>query len=76
VVNFIIGQEPQTLPIRYIGKDPPPDTLLDGATAYATGTLGRDGVFLADTILTLSAAKGEHASITPVPESSIAERRN
>jgi cytochrome c-type biogenesis protein CcmE len=59
-VNFVIGQGPQTLPIRYVGKDPP-DTLIDGATVLATGKMNRDGVFVADAILTKSASKTEHA---------------
>jgi cytochrome c-type biogenesis protein CcmE len=59
-VNFIIGESPQTLRIRYVGKDAP-DTLIDGAVAIATGKLGRDGVFVADMILTKSASKEEHA---------------
>jgi cytochrome c-type biogenesis protein CcmE len=59
VVNFVIGLSPQTLPIRYVGKDLP-DTLIDGATALATGKMGRDGVFVADAILTKSASEAEH----------------
>jgi len=59
-VNFIIGQSPQTLRVRYIGKDAP-DTLVAGATAIATGTLGRDGIFVADYLLILSASTEEHA---------------
>ena len=59
-VNFIVGQSPQILQIRYIGKDAP-DTLVAGAIAIATGTLGRDGVFVADSLLVLSASTGEHA---------------
>src|SRR2546430_16943513 len=39
VVDFAIGKEPQTLHIRYVGKDPLPDTLIDHATAMATGKL-------------------------------------
>src|SRR5581483_11628778 len=46
-VEFVIGQEPQTLKVRYVGKSPLPDTLIDRATAVASGTLGRDGVFTA-----------------------------
>src|SRR5262249_29248444 len=47
VVKFVIGAAPQTLQIKYIGKDPLPDTLIDRATAMATGKMGRDGVFVA-----------------------------
>src|SRR5262249_11581674 len=38
VVDFVIGQQPQTLKIRYVGKDPLPDTLIDRATAGGSGT--------------------------------------
>jgi cytochrome c-type biogenesis protein CcmE len=52
-VAFVIGQSPQTLRIRYVGNDAP-DTLIDRATAIVTGTLSRDGLFVADTILVKS----------------------
>jgi cytochrome c-type biogenesis protein CcmE len=59
VVDFVIGQEPQTLKVRYVGKDPLPDTLIDRATAMATGKMGRDGVFIADTMMAKCASKYE-----------------
>jgi cytochrome c-type biogenesis protein CcmE len=59
VVSFVIGQEPETLSVKYVGKDPLPDTLIDRATAMATGKLGRDGVFVADTMLAKCASKYE-----------------
>ena len=59
VVNFVIGADPQTLQVKYVGKDPLPDTLLDPATAMATGKLGRDGVFVADSMLAKCASKYE-----------------
>jgi cytochrome c-type biogenesis protein CcmE len=59
VVDFVIGQEPQTLKVRYIGKDPLPDTLIDRATAIASGSLGRDGVFTANQITAKCASKYE-----------------
>src|SRR5262247_2993195 len=31
VVSFVIGNEKQSLPVKYIGKDPLPDTLMDRA---------------------------------------------
>jgi cytochrome c-type biogenesis protein CcmE len=60
VVDFAIGQGRQTLRVRYVGKDAP-DTLIDGATAFATGTLRKDGVFVADSLLVVSTSKDEHA---------------
>ena len=59
VVDFVIGTEPQTLKVRYVGKDPLPDTLIDRATAMATGKMTRDGVFVADTMLAKCASKYE-----------------
>jgi cytochrome c-type biogenesis protein CcmE len=59
VVDFVIGREPQTLKIRYVGKDPLPDTLIDRATAVASGSLGRDGVFTANQITAKCASKYE-----------------
>jgi cytochrome c-type biogenesis protein CcmE len=66
VVDFAIGQEPQTLHIRYVGKDPLPDTLIDHATAMATGKLGSDGVFVADTMSAKCASKYEKESAAGV----------
>ena len=59
VVNFVIGKEPHTLKVKYVGKDPLPDTLIDHATAMATGKMGRDGVFVANTMLAKCASKYE-----------------
>ena len=59
IVNFVIGQEPNTLRVKYVGKDPLPDTLIDHATAMATGKLERDGTFIADTMLAKCASKYE-----------------
>src|SRR5881394_1528096 len=59
IVNFAIGQEPQTLRVKYVGKDPLPDTLIDRATAMATGKMGHDGVFVADTMMAKCASKYE-----------------
>src|ERR1051326_7885134 len=42
-VEFVIGDAPQTLHVKYVGTAPLPDTLIDHATAMATGKLGRDG---------------------------------
>jgi cytochrome c-type biogenesis protein CcmE len=57
--KIVIGAEAQTLQVKYVGKDPLPDTLIDRATAMATGRMGRDGVFVADTMLAKCASKYE-----------------
>jgi len=63
VVTFVIGEnQPQTLQVKYVGKDPLPDTLISHATAMATGRLGRDGVFVADSMLAKCASKYEKES--------------
>jgi cytochrome c-type biogenesis protein CcmE len=54
------------LAIRYVGKDPLPDTLIDRATAMATGKMGRDGVFVADTMMAKCASKYEKESAAGV----------
>jgi cytochrome c-type biogenesis protein CcmE len=59
IVTFVMGAEPQTLQVKYVGKDPLPDTLIDRATAMATGRMGRDGVFVADSMLAKCASKYE-----------------
>jgi cytochrome c-type biogenesis protein CcmE len=59
IVSFVIGEAPHTLQIKYVGKDPLPDTLIDRATAMATGKMGRDGIFVAETMLAKCASKYE-----------------
>jgi cytochrome c-type biogenesis protein CcmE len=59
IVSFVIGEAPHTLQVKYVGKDPLPDTLIDRATAMATGKMGRDGIFVADTMLAKCASKYE-----------------
>ena len=59
IVTFAIGEAPHTLQVKYVGKDPLPDTLIDRATAMATGKLDRDGVFVAETMLAKCASKYE-----------------
>jgi cytochrome c-type biogenesis protein CcmE len=66
IVTFAIGEAPHTLQVKYVGKDPLPDTLIDRATAMATGKLGRDGVFVADTMLAKCASKYEKESAAGV----------
>jgi len=66
VVDFVIGQAPQTLHVRYIGTTPLPDTLKDRATAVAAGHLERDGVFTATNITAKCASKYEKESAAGV----------
>jgi cytochrome c-type biogenesis protein CcmE len=57
--DFLIGEEPQTLRVKYIGNDPLPDTFVDRATTIVTGHYGRDGVFVADHMTAKCASKYE-----------------
>jgi cytochrome c-type biogenesis protein CcmE len=65
IVEFVVGQPPQTLHIRYVGKDPP-NTLIEGAEALATRTLGRDGIFVAEGLLVKPASREEHAGMVVI----------
>lgn len=73
VVDFVIGQEPQTLRVKYVGKDSLPDTLIDRSTAIATGSLNRDGVFTANQITAKCASKYEKEAAAGV---NIAKKSN
>lgn len=52
-------QQKRTLPVRYVGSDPLPDTFRDRAQALAEGTYGRDGIFVAKRIQAKCASKYE-----------------
>jgi len=59
VVNFVIGDEKQTLKVKYVGTDPLPDTFRDYAQAVVEGSYGRDGVFTATKMQAKCASKYE-----------------
>jgi len=59
-VEFQISQDDQILPVRYVGKDPLPDTLVDRAEALAEGHY-RDGSFEASMVQAKCASKYEAA---------------
>src|SRR5438445_184735 len=54
VINFVISQadektkKVESLSVKYVGTDAPPDTFMDRAQAVVEGQLGRDGVFVAN----------------------------
>jgi len=58
-VNFVIGDEKQTLKVQYVGTDPLPDTFRDYAQAVVEGTYGKDGVFTANKMQAKCASKYE-----------------
>jgi len=49
----------QTLPVKYIGTDPLPDTFRDYAQAVVEGQYHRDGVFVANSMTAKCASKYE-----------------
>lgn len=65
VIKFVISQadektkEVKTLQVKYVGKDAPPDTFVDRAQAVVSGTLGSDGVFVANHMQAKCASKYE-----------------
>ena len=61
VVTFVIDYEGETLPVRYVGRGPLPDTLVDRAQAVAEGTLEPDGTFEDTLVQAKCASKYEAA---------------
>jgi cytochrome c-type biogenesis protein CcmE len=61
VVTFEIDYEGETMHVRYIGRGPIPDTLVDRAQAVAEGTLKTDGTFEATLVQAKCASKYEAA---------------
>jgi cytochrome c-type biogenesis protein CcmE len=61
VVTFDIDYEGEGLRVRYVGRAPLPDTLVDRAQAVAEGTLKPDGSFEATLVQAKCASKYESA---------------
>ncbi|HSF16630.1 MAG TPA: cytochrome c maturation protein CcmE [Vicinamibacteria bacterium] len=61
VVTFDIDFEGDRLPVRYVGRAPLPDTLVDRAQAVAEGKLIADGRFEATAVQAKCASKYEAA---------------
>ena len=64
-VEFQISQENAVLPVRYVGKDPLPDTLVDESQAVVEGSMVPGGTFEASHVQAKCASKyeaeyGEH----------------
>jgi cytochrome c-type biogenesis protein CcmE len=58
-VEFQISQEKDVLSVRYVGKDPLPDTLVDEAQAVVEGSMHRGGTFEASKVQAKCASKYE-----------------
>lgn len=60
-VDFIIEQEGKQLPVSYVGRDPLPDTFVEGAQALVEGRRMPDGRFVAEKVQAKCASKYEAA---------------
>ena len=60
-VDFVIEQEGRSLPVSYVGRDPLPDTFVDGAQALVEGKRMPDGRFVAEKVQAKCASKYEAA---------------
>lgn len=58
-VEFDIEQDDEVLSVRYVGREPIPDTLVDRAQAVAEGSLLGDGTFEATQVQAKCASKYE-----------------
>ena len=58
-VDFVIEQEGHTLNVSYVGRDPLPDTFVDGAQALVEGKKMPDGHFGAEQVQAKCASKYE-----------------
>lgn len=67
-VDFVIEQEGHALNVSYVGKDPLPDTFVDGAQALVEGKLKVDGSFEATQVQAKCASKYEAAPGEKAPE--------
>ncbi len=60
-VDFVIEQEGKALHVSYVGRDPLPDTFVDGAQALVEGKHMPDGRFVAEKVQAKCASKYEAA---------------
>jgi cytochrome c-type biogenesis protein CcmE len=58
-VEFQIQQNQDVLPVRYVGREPLPDTLVDRAQAVVEGYCRKDGSFEASKVQAKCASKYE-----------------
>jgi cytochrome c-type biogenesis protein CcmE len=69
-LTFTLEQNEVTLPVRYTGSSPVPDTFKDGTEAVVEGRYLEEGIFEADKIQAKCASKYEAEYGTSDPESS------
>jgi cytochrome c-type biogenesis protein CcmE len=75
IINFVISQQDEktkkleTLTVKYVGTDAPPDTFVDRAQAVVEGQLGHDGIFVANKMQAKCASKYEKESAAGIRKS-------
>jgi cytochrome c-type biogenesis protein CcmE len=72
-VDFVLEGEGKSLPVRYVGSDPLPDTFVDKSQALVEGR-PTDGRFVAEVVQAKCASKYEAAPGGTVASSSTAKR--
>jgi cytochrome c-type biogenesis protein CcmE len=56
-IDFVLQEQGQTMNVSYVGRDPLPDTLKDGAQALVEGRAMPDGRFVAEQVQAKCASK-------------------
>lgn len=74
-VDFVIEQEGKSLQVSYVGREPLPDTFVDGAQALVEGRRMPDGRFVAEKVQAKCASKYEAAPGREKPGSGKPEKR-
>ena len=74
-VDFVIEQEGHKLNVSYVGRDPLPDTFVDGAQALVEGKKMPDGHFVAEQVQAKCASKYEAVPGEKKPGESKPEQR-
>jgi cytochrome c-type biogenesis protein CcmE len=74
-VDFVIEQEGHTLNVSYVGRDPLPDTFVDGAQALVEGKKMPDGHFVAEQVQAKCASKYEAVPGQKKPRNGKPEQR-
>jgi cytochrome c-type biogenesis protein CcmE len=59
--EFVLEEQGKTLPVRYVGSDPLPDTFVDKSQALVEGRPSSDGRFVAEHVQAKCASKYEAA---------------
>ena len=73
-VDFVLTQEGKSLNVSYVGRDPLPDTFVDGAQAVVEGKRMPDGRFVAENVQAKCASKYEAAPGQGKPGATAPER--